>query len=329
MRAAAALAATASGASTRLTQRVAAWRARVALSPPSVPPLSPSSPQQPRRRRRGAASLAAASFSTAAADPPASTPKPTPYPHPIVYHPDFTINPIPDGHRFPMPKDALLYRALAAAGAPRVFEPRPATRDDLCLAHAPAYVDAFLSGGGLPPKDMRRIGLPWSPELVRRTLAGVGACVLAARLATQLGLAVTTNGGTHHAHRDRGSGFCVFNDLAVAAMRSQADGLVKRCFFVDLDVHQGDGTASIFARDASVYTLSVHCGAQAFPEPFAGDMDVALPAGAGDDEYMRALEGALPRAWAEFEAAAAAAAGGGGGWRKRARGGAARRSARA
>jgi acetoin utilization deacetylase AcuC-like enzyme len=199
-----------------------------------------------------------------------------------------------------MPKDALLHSRLKNAGAERIFRPEPAERADLLLCHSAAFVDGFLNGT-LPPKEMRRIGLPWSPELVRRTLVGVGSAVLAARLATQLGLAITTNGGTHHAHPHHGSGFCIFNDLAVAARKAQRDGLASRCFFVDLDVHQGDGTAAIFHDDPSVFTLSLHCKEQAFPEVFPGDMDVGLPAGAGDAAYLAALAESLPRAWGEFE----------------------------
>jgi len=278
-------------ASTLLPQRVAAWRARLQAASAAAP--------SPVHRRRPSATAAS---STAA----------SPFPHPITFHPDFAINPIPDGHRFPMPKDALLHARLRAAGAERVFRPAAAERGDLLLCHAPAYVDGFLAGA-LPPKEMRRIGLPWSPELVRRTLAGVGSAVLAARLATQLGLAVTTNGGTHHAHPSHGSGFCVFNDLAVAARRAQRDGLARRAFFVDLDVHQGDGTAAIFRADPSAYAFSVHCRDQAFPEPFPGDMDVALPAGTGDGEYLAALGEALPRAWAEFVGRGGRGGGEGGG----------------
>jgi len=171
--------------------------------------------------------------------------------HPVTYHPDFRINPIPDGHRFPMPKDHLLWERLQAGGlGVRTFTPAAPDVDTLCLAHDPAYVHGFLQGT-LAPEAMRRIGLPWSEELARRTLIGVGSAVLAARLALQFGVACMCNGGTHHAHRAHGSGWCVFNDLAVAARSVQRDAGVGRILFVDLDVHQGDGTAAIFAADDS------------------------------------------------------------------------------
>jgi acetoin utilization deacetylase AcuC-like enzyme len=314
--------------SPRVAARVAAWRARlqtVSVSSPDAGrrhgvmlPIVSATPQRQRLVLRGAATTT----SGAAATTTTTTQTPA-FPHPITYHPDFNINPVPDGHKFPMPKDALLYNRLVAENGggrggvsgnttttrppplPRVFEPAPATRAELLLAHDADYVDAFLAGT-LPLKQMRRIGLPWSPELVRRTLVGVGSCVLAARLATQLGLAITTNGGTHHAHKAHGSGFCIFNDLAVAARKAQEDGLAGRVFFCDLDVHQGDGTAAIFAGDSSAFTFSVHCGEQTFPEQVPGDMDVPLAAGTGDDAYMEALSDALPKAWEAFCAAGAA-----------------------
>jgi acetoin utilization deacetylase AcuC-like enzyme len=171
--------------------------------------------------------------------------------HAIVYSEDFTINPIPDNHRFPMPKDFLLFRRLQEQGlASRVFRPTHPDADTLCLIHDRAYVEGFLQGS-ISTRDMRRIGLPWSQPLVQRTLAGVGSAILAARLALQYGVACMTNGGTHHAHSDHGSGWCIFNDQAVAAKACQRDAGIERCMFVDLDVHQGDGTAAIFADDPS------------------------------------------------------------------------------
>lgn len=171
--------------------------------------------------------------------------------HAVIYHPDFTINPIPDGHRFPMPKDALLHARLRELGlANRTFTPTPPDTDTLCLIHDEDYVTSFLDGT-ISPSAMRQIGLPWSPELVRRTVIGVGSAILAARLALQYGVAVMCNGGTHHAHRAHGSGWCIFNDQAVAARSVQRDTGVEKVLFVDLDVHQGDGTAAIFADDSS------------------------------------------------------------------------------
>jgi acetoin utilization deacetylase AcuC-like enzyme len=223
-------------------------------------------------------------------------------PHAVVYHEDFKINPIPDGHRFPMPKDALLYQRLVELGlATRTFTPVPPDPATLCLVHAPSYVNSFLDGT-IDPGAMRRIGLPWSPELVRRTLIGVGAHILAARLALQFGVAVTTNGGTHHAHRSYGAGWCIFNDQAVAAAAARRDCGVERILFVDLDVHQGDGTATIFADDPSVFTLSLHGEQQSFPSHLtASDLDVPLPAGCSDAEYLAALQNVLPSVINDFK----------------------------
>ncbi|KAF8065528.1 hypothetical protein HT031_003129 [Scenedesmus sp. PABB004] len=231
----------------------------------------------------------------AAAHPP-SQQQPARRPHAVVYHDDMRISPVPDGHRFPMPKDHLLYLALQAEGLAQLsFAPTPPDAATLGLAHDAEYVKAFLAGS-LPAAAMRAIGLPWSEALVRRTLIGTGSAVLAARLALQYGVAVMCNGGTHHAHRAHGSGWCIFNDLAVAARAAQRDAGVGQVLMLDLDVHQGDGTATIFADDPSVYTFSIHCMDQPFPRVVqASDWDIGLPAGTGDAEYLRVLREALPK----------------------------------
>ncbi|KAI7841442.1 hypothetical protein COHA_004837 [Chlorella ohadii] len=193
-----------------------------------------------------------------------------------------------------MPKDSLLHARLQREGLGRTFTPTHPDAATLCLAHDPRYVQAFLDGS-IDAAAMRRIGLPWSPALVQRTLVGVGSAILAARLALQLGLAVMCNGGTHHAHYGHGSGWCIFNDQAVAARSVQRDMGVERILFVDLDVHQGDGTAAIFAGDDSVFTFSMHCEAQPFPHELQrSDLDVALPEGCQDAQYLQALQDALP-----------------------------------
>ncbi|KAL4428051.1 hypothetical protein ABPG75_002140 [Micractinium tetrahymenae] len=246
----------------------------------------------PRALGRQAGGLVWRRAASSAATAPAATPALT---HPVVYHDDFTINPIPDGHRFPMPKDALLYARLRQLGlAGRTFRPEPPSADTLSLAHDPAYVQSFLDGS-ISPAAMRRIGLPWSEALVQRAVIGVGSAVLAARLALQFGMAVMCNGGTHHAHPAHGSGWCIFNDQAVAARAAQRDAGIGQVLFVDLDVHQGDGTAAIFRGDPSVFTLSLHCAAQPFPHSLErSDLDVALPAGTTDEQYMQALQEVLP-----------------------------------
>ena len=218
---------------------------------------------------------------------------------PLIYHPDY-VTPLPDGHRFPMGKFAVLRDLLIDEGiahADTLHRPVPATRAQLARVHTPDYVDAFLHGA-LEREAVRRIGLPWSPQLVRRTVTAVGGTVRTAELALEHGLACNLAGGTHHAHPGFGSGFCIFNDLAVAAADVLARGLARRVLVVDLDVHQGDGTAAIFARQDTgrddVFTFSMHCGANFPSRKVAGDHDVALEVGAGDDRYMAVLADELP-----------------------------------
>jgi acetoin utilization deacetylase AcuC-like enzyme len=169
---------------------------------------------------------------------------------PLVYHPDYVV-PLPPEHRFPMPKFGKIYDILLSEGIARPGQfnlPPIASRAWLEQVHTTDYVGTFLAGS-LEPKAQRRIGLPWSPALVKRTCAAVGGTVLTARLALQYGLACNTAGGTHHAFPDFGSGFCIFNDLAVATRLVQNECLAARVLIVDLDVHQGDGTAVIFQDD--------------------------------------------------------------------------------
>jgi acetoin utilization deacetylase AcuC-like enzyme len=205
-----------------------------------------------------------------------------------LYYTDHCPIPLPAGHKFPIAKYALLREAMAQA---RIcdLEPAPfADPADLELAHDPAYVRAFLAGT-LDRLVMRRIGLPWSEELVRRTLASAGGTLAAAADALSRGFGGNLAGGTHHAFREEGSGFCVFNDIAVAIRRCG-----RRAAVVDLDVHQGDGTAAIFEGDPSVFTLSLH-GENNFPfRKRSSSVDIGLPDGTGDDAYLEALRGALP-----------------------------------
>jgi len=204
--------------------------------------------------------------------------------------------PLPAGHRFPAAKYALLRRRLeahAAGGAALEFiEPHAATDDEVLRVHDRAYVGRVLAGT-LAPAEVRRIGFPWSPELVVRSLRSTGAAVDAAAAALVDGVAASLAGGTHHAGTDWGEGYCVFNDTAVAAREMQARGLVRRVLIVDCDVHQGNGTAQIFAADESVFTLSLH-GAHNFPlRKHPGSLDVGLADGTGDDAYLAALGPAL------------------------------------
>jgi acetoin utilization deacetylase AcuC-like enzyme len=204
--------------------------------------------------------------------------------------------PLPEGHRFPAAKYALLRRRLeahAAAGAPLEFvEPHAATDDELLRVHDRAYVGRVL-GGRLSPDEIRRIGFPWSEQLVERSLRSTGAAIDAAAAALEDGVAASLAGGTHHAGTDWGEGYCVFNDTAVAVREMQGRGAVARALILDCDVHQGNGTAEIFAGDDTVFTMSIH-GAKNFPlRKFPSSLDVGLEDGAGDDEYLTKLTAAV------------------------------------
>jgi acetoin utilization deacetylase AcuC-like enzyme len=195
-----------------------------------------------------------------------------------------------------MPKFQLLYELLCAdniAHPESIHRPEIPHRELLELVHTPAYVRAYCEGT-LTPKAQRRIGLPWSPALVTRTCTAVGGTILTAQLALHHGLACNTAGGTHHAFPSYGSGFCIFNDLAIAARVLQKLGLVQTILIVDLDVHQGDGTAWIFQDDPSVFTFSMHCEANFPSTKQTSDLDVPLPIGLDDDGYLQTLAQYLP-----------------------------------
>jgi acetoin utilization deacetylase AcuC-like enzyme len=209
--------------------------------------------------------------------------------------------PLPPEHRFPAVKYALLRRRLeahAAAGAPLEFiEPHAATDDELLRVHDRDYVGRVLAGR-LSPAEIRRIGFPWSRPLVERSLRSTGAAVDAAAAALADGVAASLAGGTHHAGSDWGEGYCLFNDTAVAAREMQARGAVERVLILDCDVHQGNGTAQIFATDPAVFTMSIH-GARNFPlRKHPGSLDVGLEDGVGDDEYLAALAPAVAESFA-------------------------------
>jgi acetoin utilization deacetylase AcuC-like enzyme len=214
---------------------------------------------------------------------------------PLVYHPDYVV-PLPSTHRFPMAKFKKLYELLLRD---RVVHPdqfhapdRPAP-EIIAQVHCPDYIAAYCDGT-LDDKAQRRIGLPWSPALVNRTCVAVGGTLLTARLALQHGLACNTAGGTHHAFPTYGSGFCIFNDLAIAARTLINQGLVQKILIVDLDVHQGDGTAYIFQDDPTVFTFSMHCGVNFPGTKQQSDLDVALAEGMEDAEYLQTLDRYLP-----------------------------------
>ncbi len=212
------------------------------------------------------------------------------------YYPDVEELPLPAGHRFPVAKYRLLRSAVErddVLPAEALTASPPASPDDLLRAHSAAYVGAMLDGS--VSKDIvRRIGLPWSETLMRRSLATVGGAMVAARSALEHGVSGQLAGGTHHAHRDFGSGFCVFNDLAVTALTLLEQNVVDRVAILDLDVHQGDGNAAILKDRPDVFVLSVH-GEKNFPfRKVPSDLDVELPDGTEDDNYIGALLDALP-----------------------------------
>lgn len=212
-----------------------------------------------------------------------------------LFFPNTPDLPLPEGHTFPAQKYRLLRQAVVAGGiaeAARLAPSPLATDGELALAHDPAYIAAVASGA-LPREAQRLIGLPWSEILVARARATVGGALAAARAALADGIAGQLAGGTHHAHRDFGSGFCVFNDCAVVALSLIAARAVSRVAVLDLDVHHGDGNAAILGPRPDVFVASVH-GAANFPfvKP-PSDLDIGLPDGSGDAVYMEAAETAL------------------------------------
>jgi acetoin utilization deacetylase AcuC-like enzyme len=225
-----------------------------------------------------------------------------------AFYTDRFVLPLPAGHRFPMVKyrrvrERCLEDGILSPGD--LAEPPAAGWDELALVHEGAYL-AAVREGALPPLAQRRIGFPWSAEMVERSRRSAGATIAAARVALAeaaergWGVAANLAGGTHHAYPDHGEGFCVFNDAAVAIRVLQREGAIGRAVVIDCDVHQGNGTAAIFACDPSAFTFSIH-GARNFPfRKERGSLDVELPDGAGDDVFLGALELHLPQIVAEF-----------------------------
>jgi len=211
----------------------------------------------------------------------------------LFYTDQYAID-LPPEHRFPMPKYRMIRDLLAADGWFDFVAAPLASSDTVELAHDPAYVARFLKGA-VSPQDMRRIGFPWSEQLVRRTMASVGGTLSATAEAFSTGWGGTLAGGTHHAFRSEGSGYCVFNDIAVAIQSLRHAGRVSRVAVIDVDVHQGDGTAQIFADEPSVLTFSIHCESN-FPfRKQQSKIDVSLVEGTGDEDYLAQLEAVLPR----------------------------------
>ncbi len=225
-----------------------------------------------------------------------------------AFYSDQFVLPLPQGHRFPMAKYRLLRDRLSAEMTEVSLEVAPPASDgELALVHAPSYIQA-VAQGALSEAQQKEIGFPWTPAMVERSRRSAGATIMAARSALfdRQGVSANLAGGTHHAYADKGSGFCVFNDAAVATRLMQAEwGRLHKqplkVAIIDLDVHQGNGTARIFARDDQVFTLSMH-GARNFPfDKESSDLDIDLPDGCGDAAYLEALEHALAELDARFE----------------------------
>lgn len=214
-----------------------------------------------------------------------------------AFYCDHFVLPLPPEHRFPMAKYRLLRERVRTQGIlaqEHLRVPPAASDEELLRVHDGEYLRRVVAGD-LTRQQVRRMGFPWSPALVERSRRSVGGTLAASRWALAEGVAANLAGGTHHAFSDRGEGFCVFNDAAVAARAMQAEGRVERVAILDCDVHQGNGTASIFADDASVFTLSIH-GERNYPfHKERSDVDLALPDGTGDDEYLEILDHALDR----------------------------------
>ena len=213
----------------------------------------------------------------------------------VFYTPRYYAD-IGDGHIFPIRKFELVRDRLLGEGTLRsedLIEPEPASVEDVCLVHTQDYV-SNLCAGTLESRALRRLGLPWSESLVRRSFFAVGGTIGAAVSALEDGVGSNLAGGTHHAFSDRGEGFCVLNDVAVAIQVLRRDGLIRRPAVIDCDVHQGNGTATIFADDANVFTFSMH-GAKNYPLFKAqSSLDVELPDGTVDESYLQILAHHLP-----------------------------------
>ncbi|MCP5208581.1 MAG: histone deacetylase [Hahellaceae bacterium] len=223
---------------------------------------------------------------------------------PLIYHDNYSC-PFPENHRFVMSKFRRLHKLAQDRGyitpdRSNLFTPQTALLDDLAIAHSHKYLQDLL-GNNVCPKAWRRVGLEWSQGLVERTLTAPNGTLLSARLALKYGIACHLAGGTHHAHRDFGSGFCMINDLAYTALQLLATKEVKRVLVFDCDVHQGDGTASILAGVNGVYTCSIHCEKN-FPfRKATSDLDIGLPLHMQDDAYLDIVDNTLVRLLYQLE----------------------------
>lgn len=214
----------------------------------------------------------------------------------LIYHPIYSQLPLPDGHRYPINKYRLLYQAVERRResqppwqmAFRMVQPYPLTATEVAQTHSPCYVQALISGE-LPAAKMRRIGFPWSEALIERTLTSAGGTCETVLQALEHGSAIHLSGGYHHAHYDFGSGFCLFNDLVLAAKRALRQPGVDKVLIIDSDVHHGDGTATLCSEAADIVTLSFHCDKNFPARKPDSDLDVALSRETQDDEFLSAF----------------------------------------
>ncbi len=218
-----------------------------------------------------------------------------------AFYTDHFVLPLPEGHRFPMEKYSRLRDLVGSIQSIELVEAPPATDTQILYAHDPQYLIKIITGN-LTPQEQREIGFPWSEKMVERSRRSAGATVAAAKTALQEGVAANLVGGTYHAYRDTGSGFCVFNDSAIAARSLQKEVSSKpKVAIVDLDVHQGNGTASILEHDSSIFTLSIH-GENNFPfKKEVSDLDVGLADGCNDEIYLKALTSCLDQLDSRFK----------------------------
>lgn len=210
-----------------------------------------------------------------------------------AFYTDHYVLPLPPGHRFPMEKYSQLRDLVKNLAGIELIEAPAISDTQILYAHDPAYLMKVIQGS-LSPQEQREIGFPWSAQMVERSRRSAGATLAAAKVALDEGLAANLAGGTHHAYRNRGSGFCVFNDSAIAARALQKEIHPKlKVAIVDLDVHQGNGTAAILQNDPSIFTLSIH-GEHNFPfQKETSDFDIGLENGCSDSQYLEALDQAL------------------------------------
>ncbi|WP_237363542.1 histone deacetylase family protein [Vibrio marisflavi] len=212
---------------------------------------------------------------------------------PLVYHPIYSDLPLPKGHRYPINKYRLLHQQLVQRmeqydnwnTAFQIFQPQPITIEEVNRVHSSEYVSQ-LANGSLPLAKIRRIGFPWSEQLVQRTLTSAGGTCLAVELAVEYGIAIHLSGGYHHAHYDFGSGFCLFNDLVLAANHALTHENIDKVLIIDSDVHQGDGTATLCDARDDIVTLSFHCEKNFPARKTHSDIDIALPKDISDMEFL-------------------------------------------